>query len=196
MKTLFFLMGAFVLPVLGAELKVGDRVSVTLRGVPAEDAAKVTGDYVINERGEVRPPLLEGGVRSVGLTALQLAERIEAAYRNEGIYQKPRVEVVAAKAEEPGGARISVGGRVRNSGPVPFRGGLTVLQAIDAAGGRDEFGGRNVFLIRGGRQYCLDFKQLAHLNIVVEPDDSLRVDQKGIIDRWKGTPERVDELMK
>lgn len=196
MKALLFLMGVLALPVFGAELKVGDKISVTLRGVPAEDAAKVTGAYVINERGEVRPPLLEGGVRSVGLTALQLAERIEGAYRNAGIYQEPRVEVVAAKAEEAGGARVSVGGRVRSSGPVPFRGGLTVLQAIDAAGGRDEFGGRNLYLIRKGRQYCLDFKQLAHLNIVVVPDDSLRVDQKGIIDRWKGTPERVAELMK
>lgn len=195
MKTLLFLLGAIALPVLGAELKVGDRISVTLRGVPSEDAAKVSGDYRVNERGEVRPPLLEGGVRCVGLTPLQLAERMEASYRNAGIYQKPRVEVVAAKAVEADGARISVGGSVRRSGPVPFRGGLTVLQAIDAAGGRDEFGSRNIFLIRKGRQYCLDFKQLAHLNIVVEPDDSLQVDQKGILDRWKGTPERVAELM-
>ncbi len=196
MKAPILLLMGLWMPLAAAEVNVGDEIHLTLRGVPAEDAGKVTGDYVVNERGEVRLPLLESGVRAVGLTPLQLAERVEGAYRNSGIYQRPRVEVVAEKMRQPGGARVSVGGRVRNNGPVGFREGLTVLQAIDAAGGRDEFGGRNLYLIREGKQYCLDFKQLAHLNIELEPDDSLRVDDKpAFIDRWKGTPERVAELM-
>lgn len=196
MKARFLAILGLCLPLAAAELRVGDEIQLTLRGVPAEDAGKVSGAYVVNERGQVRPPLLESGVAATGLTPLQLAERIEETYRRSGIYQQPRVEVVAAKAKQVAGARVSVGGRVRRNGPVNFREGLTVLQAIDAAGGRDEFGGRNLFLIRKGNQYCLDFKQLAHLNLELEPDDSLRVDEKpAFIDRWKGTPERVAELM-
>lgn len=197
MKMHWILLVSAWLPVFATELKVGDELRLTLRGVPAEDAGKVTGPYVVNERGQVRPPLLDEGVRAVGLTPLQLAERIEAAYRDAGIYRQPRVEIAAAKADQPAGARVSVGGRVRRNGPVDYRDGMTVLKAIDAAGGRDDFGGRNLYLIRNGRRYCLDFEQLAHLNIVLKADDSLRVEDKpAFIDRWKGTPERVAELMR
>lgn len=197
MKTLCVLWMVTWLPLLAAELQVGDEIRITLRGVPAEDAEKVSGDYLVNERGEVRLPLLDLGVAARGATALRLAERIEAAYRDAGIYQKPRVEVAAAKAKRPEGAVVSVGGEVRRDGPVAYRDGLTVLQAIHAAGGRTEFGGRNVYLIRRGRQFCLDFEQLPHKNIELQPDDVLQILEKAaFIDRWKGTPERVAELMR
>ena len=62
MKTLWMLLWMLGLPVVAAELKVGDEIRVTLRGVPAEDSTTVTGDYTVNERGEVRLHLLEGGV--------------------------------------------------------------------------------------------------------------------------------------
>ena len=79
---------------------------------------------------------------------------------------------------------------------MPFRKDMTVIQAIDSAGGRDDFGGRNLMLIRDGKQYCLDFTNLSHKNIVLRPGDSIQVEQKGVIDRWKGNETTVGTLTK
>ena len=62
-------------------------------------------------------------------------------------------------------------------------------------GGRNDFGGRNLLLLRGGKQYCLDFLNLKHKNIQLLPDDSLQVEQKGVLDRWKGSDEAVKVLL-
>jgi protein involved in polysaccharide export with SLBB domain len=78
---------------------------------------------------------------------------------------------------------------------MPFRKDMTVIQAIDSAGGRNDFGGRNLFLIRDGKQVCLDFTKLAHKNIILRPGDSIQVEQKGILDRWKGQEDAVKPLM-
>ena len=72
---------------------------------------------------------------------------------------------------------------------------MTVLQAINGAGGRNDFGSRNLFLIRDGQQYCLDFTKLSHKNIVLRPGDSIQVEQKGVLDRWKGQDAIVKKLI-
>ena len=42
---------------------------------------------------------------------------------------------------------------------------------------------------------CLDFQNLKHKNIVLQPGDSMQVEQKGIVDRWQGTEAGVKSLM-
>lgn len=185
--------------VFGAELGVGDSVKLELRGVEPGEQAKVQGTYRVGESGVVMLPLLESGVRASGLTAEQLARSIERAYRDGGIYERPRVEVTPLTgdlAPEPV-SRVSVGGQIRKGGEVEYRAGITVLQAIDAAGGRNEFGGRNILLIRGGKQYVLDFQQLEHKNILLKPNDSLQVEMRGsLLDRWKGEDGALKGLLR
>lgn len=187
----------FLSPLLnGAELAKGDVITLTLRGVDPSEGSRVNGDYTVNDQGGIRLPLLEKSIPAVGLTATQLARKAESLYRDSKIYQNPAIEIVFKKAVVAGGAKVFMGGRVRSSGNVPYQQGLTVIQAIDSAGGPDEFAGRNIILIREGSQYVLDFNQLDHLNIILEPNDSLRIDQKpALFDRWKGTPEGVAPLM-
>lgn len=179
-----------------AELVAGDRIVVTLRGVNNEEQQKVSGEYTVGADGTVAMPFLELPVRARGLSTDRLARAVEAAYRNAGIYTTPSVEVTAAKEEPQAGALVSVGGQVGRAGRVPFQQGMTLLQAIDAAGGRNPFGGRNVMLFRSGRQYCLDFNKLTHKNVVLLAGDSLQVEQKGaVIDRWKGDEATVAGLL-
>ena len=71
---------------------------------------------------------------------------------------------------------------------------MTVIQAIDSVGGRNDFGGRNVVLLRDGKEFRLDFENLAHKNIALKPGDSIQVEQKGIIDRWKGDEKSLEAL--
>jgi len=180
-----------------AELAPGDRIGVTLRGVPATEQEKVNGKYQVGESGSVRLPLLEKLVPARGLSPEQFARAAETAYKQDGIYDQPAIEVeVFAGGDQGGEALISVGGQVRRAGQTPFRKDMTVIQAIDAAGGRNDFGSRNVLLLRGGKQYCLDFTNLKHKNIVLLPWDSLQVEQKGILDRWKGDETKIKDLLK
>lgn len=187
----------FSVAIAHAGLEPGDQIQVTLRGVDPAEQQKVNGTYRIGESGGVRLPMLKDLVGARGMTPEQLARAAELAYKTEGIYSRPAIEVEALMGgEQKANVVVSVGGHVRRAGEAPFRKNLTVIQALDAAGGRNEFGGRNLMLIRDGRQYCLDFDNLKHKNIVLKPGDSIQVEQKGIVDRWKGTDERVKELMK
>ncbi len=179
-----------------AGLEPGDGIQLTLRGVDAAEQQNVNGTYRVGESGHVRLPLLDKTVMARGLTPEQFARAAEAAYQAAGIYTKPAIEVEPLPAARNGQPSVvSVGGQVQRAGESAFRKDMTVIQAIDAAGGRNPFGGRNLLLIRGGKQYCLDFLNLKHKNIRLLPDDSLQVEQKGVIDRWKGNEETVKALL-
>ena len=154
----------------------------------------------------VRPLLTEKSVANVGrkkytfqvsmnANKVEIARAVEAAYKDAGIYTGPVVEVRAGGTVGPDGAVVSVDGHVKRAGRVEFQNGMTVLQAVAAAGGRDTFASRNVLLFRAGRQYCLDFEKLHHKNVVLRAGDSLQVEQKGVIDRWKGREGELRDLL-
>ena len=184
-----------------AGLEPGDEIKLTLRGISAAEHERVNGEYQVGESGAVHLPLLSKPVNARGLTPEQFSRAAEAAYKAEGIYTTPTIEAKALKGGEGANVptTVSVGGHVKRGGPAPYQKGMTVLQAIDAVGGMNEFGSRNVYLIRDKKQYCLDFKNLQHKNIVLRPNDSLQVSQKGALgnlnDTWKGKEESVKELL-
>ena len=180
-----------------AGLEAGAQISLTIRGVDSTEQQKVSGIYRVGESGRVRLPLLEQSLAASGLTAEQFARSVEAAYKVAGIYVRPaiEVEILRGTGQDGGPAVVSVAGQVRRAGETTFRKGMTVIQALDAVGGPNEFGGRNVLLFRDGHQYCLDFTNLRHKSIVLRPGDSLQVEQKGIIDRWKGQEAPLKKLM-
>ena len=177
-------------------LEAGEQISLTIRGVDPAEQQKISGTYRVGESGGIRLPLLDQAVPARGLTREQFARAAEAAYKTAGIYARPAIEVETLQGKDQSGPSVvSVGGQVRRAGETPFRKGMTVIQAIDAAGGRNDFGGRNLLLFRDGRQYCLDFTNLGHKNIVLRPGDSLQVEQKGILDRWKGKEASLKTLL-
>lgn len=179
-----------------AGLEAGEQINLTMRGVSAEEQQKISGIYRVGESGNIRLPMLDALVPARGLTPEQFARAAENAYKTAGIYSQPAIEVEVLQGKDLGSATVvSVGGQVRRGGEVPFRKDMTVLQAIDGAGGRNDFGSRNLFLIREGKQYCLDFTNLSHKNIVLRPGDSIQVEQKGVLDRWKGQDAIVKKLM-
>jgi len=178
-----------------AGLEPGEQINLTIRGVSPAEQQKVSGIYRVGDGGGVRLPLLAELLPARGLTPEQFARAAEAAYVKAGIYDRPAIEVEAVQGkDQQGTAVVSVGGQVRRTGDSPFRKGMTVIQAIDAAGGRNDFGGRNLFLLRDGKQYCLDFTNLAHKNIVLMPNDSIQVDQRAVFDKWKGNEESLKKL--
>lgn len=177
-----------ILVVLGlmpirAEIKSGDSLKIYLKGVPASEKAKVDGPYVVGKSGNIRVPLADVSVSAVGLTGEQLARKIEAVYRAAEIYTRPTIEVVTNDAGPDTRAQLSVGGQVKRPGPVPFRSGITIVQAIQAAGDMTLWGTKKrVHVERDGRRVSLDLRKGADRNFKLLANDTVEVAQRGPFD--------------
>lgn len=105
--------------------------------------SKLSTDAKVRPDGQVTLPLL-GDVAVQGLTPAGAATQIE--HRLDGIVVDPKV-TVTIKESQP--ATYSVVGEVKTSGSYPLQPGITLLQAIAAAGGLNEFANPDkVFVIR------------------------------------------------
>ncbi|MBK1831598.1 polysaccharide biosynthesis/export family protein [Verrucomicrobiaceae bacterium R5-34] len=162
-------------------------LSITIKGVPASEQTRISGEYVVSPDGHVYLPLLQGGIKASGMSSSALARRIESSYRAAQMYQNPRITVVSRKdsaASQIDAQLISVGGFVKSPGQKPYTRGMTLFQAISAAGGETAFGSiRRVELHRNGKKYTYDMRNAAHMRVKVYPNDTINVPQK----KWNGT---------
>lgn len=166
------------LPVVG-QIQPGHAVTITVNGVPAEEKGRVDGIYPVGENGTINMPFI-GAVSAAGLRPEALASSLQARYKSAQIYRDPTFQVIATGA---GGAVVEevvhVGGQVTHTGPVKYTRGLTLYQAIQAAGGPTPFGSmKRVKLLRAGKQRQYDLTQLQFMQIPLEPNDTIEVPQK------------------
>lgn len=169
---------------IGAE--PGNTLKLTIRGVPAEDAAQVSGNYQVSDGGTIRLPFV-GNVKVLGLSSNRAGAVIEKAYRDAAIYQHPTVEaVILIRGPSDDVGMVSVGGYVTRAGKVPYRRGLRLVEALQGAGDRTPFGGRNIELIRGPKLILLDFRKPEVKNYELLPNDVITVKQRGPFERDRG----------
>jgi|AntRauTorcE11897_2_1112592.scaffolds.fasta_scaffold25542_1 polysaccharide export outer membrane protein len=169
-------------PVMG-QIEAGQSIQIKILGVPVGEKGKIDEVYSVTEKGIVSMPFV-GDVHAEGLTAGELAKSIERAYREGEIFSNPTIQVVSNGLEkEVNREVVHVGGKVKNSGPRPFMRKMTVFQAVQAAGGANEFGAMNrVILWRDGKQEVVDLTDAEGMGVLVEPDDTIQVPQKN----WRG----------
>lgn len=157
-------------------------LQITIKGVPTNEQTRVSGDYVVSPSGYVSLPLLKAEIKASGITSSALARKIENAYRSAEIYQSPRITVISRKdsaAAEIDRQIVSIGGFVKNPGPKPYMRGMTLFQAVSAAGGETPFGSiRRVELHRNGKKYIYDLRKADHMRVKVYPNDTINVPQK------------------
>jgi polysaccharide export outer membrane protein len=183
LKNLIPLILAMVLPALpvAAQLiQANQAVTISIQGVPERDRANINGSYPVGQNGTINMPYI-GFVRAAGILPEQLAVNLQAQYRNGGIYDNPTFQVVASGI---GGdivkQVVTVGGDVRRPGQVPFNNGLTLWQALQAAGGETEFGSiKKVRLFRSGNMREYDLRKPEQMQIPLQPDDTIQVPRKG-----------------
>lgn len=192
MKKIFKLTSLLVFAVLccgtGAAQSISTKeiLSISIRGVPATEQTRITGEYVVSPDGHVYLPLLKGGIKASGKSSSALARSIESAYRAAEMYQNPRITVVSRKdsaASNIDAQIISIGGFVKAPGPKPYARGMTLFQAVSAAGGANAFGSiKRVELHRNGKRWIYDLRKPEHMRVKVYPQDSINVPQK----TWTG----------
>ena len=185
MKRLFALLACVAGLVQGLSaqtaIRAGQAIEIRIGGVPATEVTMVNNTYPVSDDGSIRMPLI-GTVRAAGLSPQTLAANIESAYRSADIYTHPTIQVLASSDEQLAKLEVTVGGQVRNPGPVPFTRGLTLYNAVQAAKGASEFGAMNrVALIRGGQRREYNLKSTKFMNIPLEEGDTIEVPQKNFL---------------
>jgi protein involved in polysaccharide export with SLBB domain len=170
---LFGLVGA----VFGqATLRVGDPLEIKVGGVPAEEQQQINNTYSIDANGSINLPYINK-VKAEGLTPAQLARSIEEIYRANKIFTNPNITIVM----QPLARFVNVGGSVRQPMRVPFTEDMTLLAAINGAGGFNDFADqKHVRLLRGNEVTVYDVRQFRKdpsKDVRLRPGDRVEVPQ-------------------
>jgi polysaccharide export outer membrane protein len=140
-----------------------DTVQIFVAGAP-----ELSVTVPVHPDGWISTPLVED-IQAAGKMPSQLASEIEEALRP--YVQEPDVSVIVQQFADTSAYTVRVMGAVKNPMSVPFRPRMTVLDALVAADGLDEFaaGNRSV-LIRGDQAGGEDVYQLRLKDLLVEAD--------------------------
>ncbi len=159
-----------------ATLRVGDPVDLKIGGVPVEEQTQVNNVYTVDANGAINLPYINK-VRAEGLSPAQLASSIEATYRSAKIYTNPTITIIM----QPLSRFVNVGGAVRTPSRVAFTEDMTLLAAINAAGGFNDFADqKRVRLLRGKVAKVYDVRQFRRdpsLDVALQPGDRVEVPQ-------------------
>ena len=174
---IFFSLFAFAASAFAqATLRPGDPLEIKVGGVPNDEQLQVNNTYTIDANGSVNLPYINK-VKAEGLTPAELSRAIEEAYRANKIYTNPNITILM----QPTARYVNVGGSVRNPTRVPFTEDMTLLTAINAAGGFNDFADqRHVRLLRGNEAKIYDVRQFRRdpsLDVRLRPGDRIEVPQ-------------------
>jgi polysaccharide export outer membrane protein len=170
-------VGGFATIAFGqATLRVGDPVELKIGGVPIEEQQQLNNTYTVDANGSISIPYINK-VKAEGLTPAQLARSIEETYRANKIYTNPNITILM----QPTSRFVNVGGAVRAPNRVPFTEDMTLLAAINAAGGFNDFADqKRVRLLRGKEAKVYDVRQFRRdpsLDVKLRPGDRVEVPQ-------------------
>ena len=173
---LFFLFSFSTVLFGQAVLRVGDPIELKIGGVPNEEQQQVNNIYTVDADGFVSVPYINK-VKAQGLTPAQLARSMEEIYRTNKIYTNPNITIVMQLMSR----FVTVGGAVRSPMRVPFTEDMTLLTAINAAGGFNDFADqKKVRVLRGKDVKMYDVRQFRRdpsLDVKLRPGDRVEVPQ-------------------
>jgi protein involved in polysaccharide export with SLBB domain len=159
-----------------ATLRVGDPIEIKIGGVPSDEQTQINNTYTVDSNGAISLPYINK-VQAAGLAPAQVAAAAEAKYRDEKIFTNPTITLMMQAT-----ARfVNVGGAVRNPSRVPFTEDMTMLTAINAAGGFNDFADqKRVRLLRGSEVKVYDVRQFRRdpsKDVKLQPGDRVEIPQ-------------------
>jgi polysaccharide biosynthesis/export protein VpsN len=162
---------ATVAPDQGGEtrLRNGDQIQVHL------DTGDIKGpqsiDTEIDENGEISLPLINH-VKAEGLTPSEFSERIQANYVPR-FYTRCTVTVLTTVRF------FYVGGEARVPGRYNWSEDITLLKAINTAGGFNDYANRSKVEVTRGKEKrvldCEDLRRHPERDISIQPGDSIYI---------------------
>ena len=128
-----------------AALRPGDTVNLRLGGVPSEDSSQFSAVYSIDSRGFLNLPYI-GEIRAAGLLPADVQRSIESKLKLDKIYTNPTVTLNTDSQQ----VFVAVGGAVKSPGRIPYTADMTLMIAINAAGGFNDFANEKKIDLRRG----------------------------------------------
>lgn len=159
----------------------GGRIQVIVKNIPAEDTANVNGEYSVNRGdGTLSLPYLSKRIHVEGLTARDIESVVRSNYLSQQIYADPIVQIIlGAKNEVPVETRfIQVSGYVGRKANLPYREGITLIEALLDAGDITDYGSRKIQITRGGVTRTYDYFSAKDRGIKLLPKDVIYVPRR------------------
>lgn len=169
----------------------GGRIQLILKNIPAEDVSNVSGEYVVNRGdGTLTLPYLSKRVHVEGLTARDIESIVRNNYVSQEIYSDPIVQVfLGAKNEVPVETRfVQVAGYVGKKSNLPYREGMTLIEALLDSGDITDYGSRKIQVTRGGVTRTYDYFSARDRSIKMLPKDVIFVPRRPA---FEGRPNSV-----
>lgn len=196
-KLLVLLLGVLVLPVIAQDASTepraakGGAIHVQFKNIPSEDVGNVSGEYTVSRQdGTISMPYLKERVRVVGLTARQVENTLRSLYVAQEIYSDPIVMAnVGPRNETPIDTRfVQVTGYVAGKKNLPYREGMTLIQALIECGDITDFGSRKIQVTRGKVTRVYDYFSARDRSIKLMPSDSIYVPRRP---PFEGRPDKI-----
>lgn len=168
----------------------GSTIQVMLKNIPTEDVATVSSDYVVNRGdGTITLPYLKNRIRVEGMTARDIETIVRNQYVAQEIYSDPIVQVILNKGEVPVDTRyIQVAGFVTKKSNLPYREGITLIEALLECGDITDYGSRKIQITRGSVTRTYDYFSARDRNIRLLPKDVIFVPRRPA---FEGRPSSV-----
>lgn len=140
-----------------ATFRPGDSFEMSLGAVPSEsgDAQNFNKTYTVGGDGTINVPYA-GTIRAAGLTQSQLEKTVQQRLIDEKIFRWPTITINVQERAR----LITVGGQVRSPQRTFWSADMTLMSAINAAGGPADFAGDKIRLTRKQKVMVFSRKKL------------------------------------
>lgn len=160
-------------------IKPTDTIVMRISGVPTDDVNQISQTYSIASDGKLPLPYV-GRITAAGMTPSQLGIRVEQTYKQAQIFTNPTVVISTPENTANGALRkISINGEVKVPQRAAYEDGMTLLDAIAAAGGFTDWANtKKVRLMRNGKTEEHDVSRISvepERNVTLQPDDKIIV---------------------
>ncbi|MFI3242633.1 MAG: polysaccharide biosynthesis/export family protein [Akkermansia sp.] len=170
----------------------GGVVTVMMTNIPAEDSATINRQYTVDRRdGTINMPYLSSRVHVDGLTSRAVENLLTKLYVSQEIYSGPVVQTDVTSEDVKGNIMqrfIHVTGRVGTKKNLPYREGITVIEALVDCGDITDFGSRNIQITRKGVTKTYDYFSAKDRAIVLHPGDMIFVPERSMLE---GRPKSI-----
>lgn len=192
-QTLFMLIACYLTSLAVAQhntLQAGDQVSMSIKGIPADEQQSVSGAYAVNTSGQIKVPHLKNMISVSGLTLDAASRKIEAAYKAAQIYTSPTVVLFSQRVQDRIKAEqeinniedlakfVTVMGQVGRPGPIPYREGMTLSEAVSQSAPNAFADWKKIKLTRDGKEYIINLRIAKYKTLKLVDGDLIEIDVK------------------
>ena len=166
-------------PVVNLQVGPGDVLEVVVLG-----EEKLPKDYEIQPDGSLDFPYAAHSIRVAGLEPRQIALAVSAQLVEAKFLVAPQVQV---KVKQFNSKKVQIIGQISKPGPLPYQDGMTLVQAISAAGWFTPLADTNhvqlIRIVHGGKSVnaiiSVDaITDNARADVKLQQGDTIKVDQR------------------